>query len=160
MSCNLNTVGGLTFFCDVLFACVIMLWSSKYISVHACYNSPDTNLNHAFKFFNILWSCMIGFQDIGGDLHNFNLPCAFAIQIKSCICTSSGWVPQISCNQCLHIMYLHFHYFIPVQNLTDLSSITKKGEIVSASSAPLLVLEYWRQISWGTNEFVSVHRKE
>jgi hypothetical protein len=85
---------------------------------------------------------MIGFQDIGGDLHNFNLPYAFAIQSKFFICTSSGGVPQISCNQCLHIMNLHFHYFIPVENLTDLSSITKKGEIVSASSAPLVVLEY------------------
>ena len=28
------------------------------------------------------------------------------------------------------------HMFIPVENLTYLSSITKKGEIVSASSAP------------------------
>ena len=63
------------------------------IYVHACYNSLDNNFHHPFKFFNILWSCMIGFQNIGGDLHNFNLPCAFAIKSKFFICTSSGGVP-------------------------------------------------------------------
>ena len=34
------------------------------------------------------------------------------------------------------ILVFTLHMFIPIENLTYLSSITKKGEIVSASSAP------------------------
>ena len=77
-----------------------------------------------------------------GDLHNFNLPCAFAIQSKFFICTSSGGVPQYLVTNIFTFCTYTSTIFIPVENLTDLSSITKKGEIVSASSAPLVVLEY------------------
>ena len=103
---------------------------------------------------------MIGFQDIGGDLHNFYLPCAFAIQRKFLICTSSGGVPQYLVINFFKLCTYTSIIFTPVESLTNLSSITKKGEIVSASSAPLVVLEYWRQIGWGTNVFVSIHRRQ
>jgi hypothetical protein len=85
---------------------------------------------------------MIGFQDMGGDLHNFNLPCAFAIQSKFLNCTSSGGVPQYLGTNFFKLCTYTSIIFTPVESLTNLSSITKKGEIVSASSAPLVVLEY------------------
>ena len=127
--------------------------------MHAQFRQSPIFIMHSYSS-NILWSCMIGFQDIGGDLHNFNLPCAFAIQSKFLICTSSGGVPQYLGANFFKLCTYTSIIFTPVESLTNLSSITKKGEIVSASSAPLVVLEYWRQIGWGTIVFVSIHRRQ
>src|SRR3990170_5436904 len=88
-----------------------------------------------FKFFISYVKCMYELQDIGGDLHDITLQCAFAIQSKFLNMHIFRGSSSISCNQIPQYQYLHFICFIPVENLTYLSSITKKGEIVSASSA-------------------------
>ena len=68
------------------------------------------------------------------DLHKYNLPCAFAFQkqitymhiFRGSLLLLTKTIPQP----------LQFHIFIsPLKTSTSLSSITKKGEIVSASSA-------------------------
>ena len=45
-------------------------------------------------------------------------------------------ISSISCYQNPQFLALSIGMFIPIEKLTYLSSITKKGEIVSASSAP------------------------
>ena len=67
------------------------------------------------------------------DLHKYNLPCAFAFQRKTSICTSSREPLQLMKT----IPYpLQFHrLYSPLKTSTSLSSITKKGDTISASSA-------------------------
>ena len=68
------------------------------------------------------------------DLHKYNLPCAFAFESKILIRTSSGGTFCYLGRKYLNP--LQFHILLsPLKTSTSLSSITKKGEIVSASSA-------------------------
>ena len=82
--------------------------------------------------------CVYGLQDIGGDLQDFILPCAFAVQSKflKYAHLQGEFLYILQSNSSNSVPTLHM--FIPVENLTYLSSITKKGEIVSASSATLV----------------------
>ena len=79
---------------------------------------------------------MYELQDIGGDLHDITLQRAFAIQSKflKYAHLQGEFFYILQSNSSISVFTLHM--FIPVENLTYLSSITKKGEIVSASSAP------------------------
>ena len=96
--------------------------------MHAEFCQTPFSIMH-FKFFILYVKYVYGLQDIGGDLQDFTLQCAFAIQSKFLKYAHLQWV-------LLYLAIKFLNMFIPVENLTYLSSITKKGEIVSASSAP------------------------
>ena len=73
-------------------------------------------------------------QDLGRDLHDTNHQCAFAIESKILkICTSLGGALANYEDNTLSFTISHTSF--PLKTSTSLSSITKKGEIVSASSA-------------------------
>ena len=84
-----------------------------------------------------------------------NLPRAFAFKCKSFICTSSGGL--VICMKTI-LTTLNFHILLfPLKTSTSLSSITKKGEIVSASSAtPSWFWSIDDKVGWGTNVFVRI----
>ena len=67
------------------------------------------------------------------DLHKYNLPCAFALQRKTFLCTSSGGA--LATYEDNSLSFTISHTLSPLKTSISLSSITKKGEIVSASSA-------------------------
>ena len=71
-----------------------------------------------------------------GDLHDITLQCAFAIQSKflKYAHLQGEFFYILQSNSSKSVLTLHM--FILVEKLTYLSSITKNGEIVSASSAP------------------------
>ena len=79
---------------------------------------------------------MYELQGIGGDLHDSTLQCALLIKSKFLTYAhlQGEFFYILQSNSSISVFTLHM--FIPVENLTYLSSITKKGEIVSASSAP------------------------
>ena len=78
---------------------------------------------------------MYELQDIGGDLHDSTLQCAlFQKQIPHYAQLQGEFFYILQSNSSILVFTLHM--IIPVENLTYLSSITKKGEIISASSAP------------------------
>jgi hypothetical protein len=109
----------------------------QVILMHACWISSDPIFHHAFQFpHDIYIKCVYGLQDIGGVLHVFNLLCAFAVQSKflKYAHLQGEFFYILQSNSSNSVLTLHI--IIPVENLTYLSSITKKGEIVSASSAP------------------------
>ena len=84
-----------------------------------------------FKFFILYVKCVYELQDIGGDLHDSTLQVCIASKANSSLCTSSGGVLLY-----LAIKFLHISIYTSYVLVYVSASITKKGEIVSASSAP------------------------
>ena len=78
---------------------------------------------------------MYELQDIGGDLHDSNLQCAFAIQSKFLKYAHLQGGSSISCNQIPQYQYLHLICLSPLKT-TYIFTNHQKGEIVTASSVP------------------------
>ena len=89
-----------------------------------------------FKFFMYYVKCVYELQDIGGDLHDSTLEVCIASKANSSLCTSSGGVLLYLAIKFLNISIYTTYVLSPLKAYPILSSITKKGEIVSASSAP------------------------
>ena len=67
------------------------------------------------------------------DLHKYNLPCAFAFQKQNYLYAHLQGEPLLLMKT-IPILTIS-HTLSPLKTSTSLSSITKKGEIVSSSSA-------------------------
>ena len=79
---------------------------------------------------------MYELQGIGGDLHILvhNVHVLFKENFLKYAHLQGEFFYILQSNSSISVFTLHM--FIPIENLTYLSSIAKKGEIVSASSAP------------------------
>ena len=120
----IDTLETYQYFCSAFLHAI----SSLMLCTHAELHQSPYFIMH-FKFFIRYVKCVYELQDIGGDLQNFTLQCAFAIQRKflKYAHLQGEFFYILQSNSSISVFTLHM--FIPVKNLTYLSQSPKMGRL-------------------------------